>query len=146
MAAQLTARKWLLTPAIAVMINGAGDKFLARAAFTGDQRGRVADGDLADEFENLLHRLAAPDDAQFIIFGFQQRLVGNDLFHIARGLEGVGDDLLDFYRVKRLEQIVIGTEFHRFNGHLRRAIGSHEDDEQLGVASAARFCAGFRGR
>ena len=60
-----------LFAAVAVMVNRAGDQFLAGAAFAGDQRGGVAAGDLADELENLLHRLAAADDAQFIIFRFE---------------------------------------------------------------------------
>ena len=52
-------------------------------------------GDLADELENLLHRPAAADDAEFVILRFQQRLVGDDLFHVARGLERVGDEFLE---------------------------------------------------
>ena len=56
MAAQLMARKvWRV--ALAVMINGARHQFLARAAFPGDQRGGVAAGQLADDLENILHRL-----------------------------------------------------------------------------------------
>ena len=45
-----------LCAAVAVMINRAGDQFFSRAAFAGDERGGVAGGDLANEFENLLHR------------------------------------------------------------------------------------------
>jgi hypothetical protein len=67
-------REERLFAAVAVMINRAGDKFLAGAALAGDERGGVARGDLADEFENLLHRFAAPDDAQFVILRFEQRL------------------------------------------------------------------------
>ena len=40
MAAQLTARNGL-SAALAVMVNGAGDQFLAGAAFAGDQRGGI---------------------------------------------------------------------------------------------------------
>ena len=54
--------------AMAVMIDGAGDEFLAGAAFAGDERGGVRLRDLADELEDLLHRLAAADDAHGVIF------------------------------------------------------------------------------
>ena len=54
-----------------------------------DERGGVRGGELADELEDLLHRLAAPDDAQLVILRLQQRLVGHHLPHVARGLEGV---------------------------------------------------------
>ena len=60
-------REKRLLISIAVMINGAGNKLLARAAFTGDERGRIACGDLADKLENLLHRFAAADNAKFIV-------------------------------------------------------------------------------
>ena len=127
------------------MINRAGDEFLARAAFAGDERGGVAGGDLADEFENLLHRLAAPDDAEFVILRFEQRLIGDDLLHVARGLERVADEFLELRRVERLEQIIVRAELHRLDGGLRRAVGGHQDDEQLGIGR--RGCgAGFPGR
>ena len=62
-------REERLLAAVAVMINGAGDQFLAGAALAGDERGGVGGGDLADELEDLLHRLAAADDAQLVILG-----------------------------------------------------------------------------
>jgi hypothetical protein len=80
--------------AFAVMIDGAGDEFLTRAAFAGDERGGIGSGDLADEFEDLLHRFAATDDALLVIFGFEQRLIGHDLLHVARGPERVVDEVL----------------------------------------------------
>ena len=46
-------------------------------------------GELADQLENLLHRLAAADDPEIVIFGFEQRLIGDDLLHVARGFERV---------------------------------------------------------
>ena len=129
-------REERLFAAVAVMINRAGDEFLAGAAFAGDERGGVGGGDLADEFEHLLHRLAAADDAQLVILRFEQRLIRDDLFHVARGLERVGDDVLELGRVERLEQIIVGAELHRLDGGLRRAVGGHQDHEQLGVVRA----------
>ena len=129
-------REERLFAAVAVMINRAGDEFLAGAAFAGDERGGVGGGNLADEFEHLLHRLAAADDAEFVILRFQQRLIGNDLLHVARGLERVGDDFLELGNVERLEQIIVGAELHRLDGRLRGAVGGHQNHEQLRDRSA----------
>ena len=96
-------RKKRLRRAVAVMINRAGNEFLAGAAFAGDERGRVGGGNLADELEHALHRSAAADDAEFVIFRFEQRRVGDDLLHVARGLECVGDDFLELRNIERLE-------------------------------------------
>jgi len=42
--------------------------------------------------KDVLHRLAAPDDAHVVILRLQQRLVGDDLLHVVRGFEGVEHD------------------------------------------------------
>ena len=52
----------------AMVINRAGHKFLAGATLTGNQHGGVGMRDLADHFENLLHRLALANDAFSVIF------------------------------------------------------------------------------
>ena len=127
--------EWLgAAPAVAV--DGPGDELFAGAALAGDEHGGVAGRNLPDEFEHPLHRLAAADDAKLVIFRLQERLVGDDLFHIARRLEGVGDQLLDFHRVERLEQIIICAQLHRLDGGLGGAVGGHQDDQQLGVGGA----------
>ena len=122
-----------LRAAVAVMINRARHQFLARAAFAGDERGGVRDGELADQLEHLLHRLAATDDANFIILGFEQRLIRNDLSHVARGLQGVADDFLELRHFERLEQIIVSAQLHRFDGGLGRAVRRHENDQLLGI-------------
>ena len=129
-------RQKRLRAAVAVMINRAGDKFLAGAALTGDERGGIRRRHLADELEDLLHRLAAADDAEFVVLGFEQRLIRHDLLHVVRGFERVGDDFLELGRVERLEQIIVGTELHRLDGRLCRAVGGHQNDEEPGVGGA----------
>src|SRR5689334_9185361 len=81
--------------AIAVMINRARDEFLASAAFTRDERRCIRTGELADELENFLHRLTAAHDAEFVILGFEHRLVTHHLPHVAGGLERAVDDFLE---------------------------------------------------
>ena len=48
--------------ASAMVIDGPGDQFLTRAAFTTDQNGNVLFGDLADDFIDRLHGFAATDN------------------------------------------------------------------------------------
>ncbi len=122
--------------AAAVVINRAGDQFLAGAAFAGDERRGVRGGELTDQFENILHRLRPPDDAQLVVLGFEHGLVAHDLLHVARGLEGIRDDLLELGDVERLEEIVERPQLHRFDGSLRGAVGGHHDDRHLAVEFA----------
>lgn len=90
-------------------------------------------GQLANELEHLLHRLAAADDAQFIILRLQQRLIRNHLFHVPRRAQGVRNDFLQLGNVEGLQQVIVGPELHRLDRSLRRAVGGHQNDEQLGV-------------
>ena len=129
-------RQKRLRAAMAVMINRAGDEFLARAAFAGDERGGIRARHLADEFEHLLHWLAAAHNAEFVIFGLEQRFVGNHLPHVVRGFQRAGDDFLELGDVERLEQIIVRAEFHRLDGRLRRAVRGHQDHEQFGIKLA----------
>ena len=129
-----------LGAAIRVVINGAGDKFFAGAAFAGDESGGIGGGQLTDNFEHLLHALATANDALFVVFGFEKRLIRDDLLHVTRGLEGVGDNFFEFWDVERLKEIIVGAKLHGLDGGLRGAVGGHEDDQQLGVdlADAAK--------
>ena len=52
-----------LRAALAVVMDGAGDQFLARAALAGDHDRRVAVRDAADHLEDLLHGRRFADDA-----------------------------------------------------------------------------------
>ena len=78
--------------AFAVMIDGARDQLFASAALAGNQGGGVAARQLPDGFENILHGLAPPDDPDVVILRLQQRLVRDDLSHVARGFERVEHD------------------------------------------------------
>src|SRR5437762_14383577 len=73
--------------AVAMMINGAGDKFLAGTAFSGDQRSGIGARELADELEDLLHGFTAADDAKLVVLGLEQRLIRDDLAHVIGSLE-----------------------------------------------------------
>ena len=122
----------------AVMVYRPCYQFLSGAALTGDEGRGIGTGELSDEFKNVLHRFATAHDAKVVVLRFEQRLIGNDLFHVARGFQRGGNDLLQFRHVEWFEQIIVGAQLHRFNGHLRRAVGSHHDDRQffVGLANA----------
>src|SRR5215208_880286 len=103
-------------------INGAGHQLLARSTFTRNQRRCIRGGKLADEFEDALHLLASSNDSEVVVFRFEQGLIRYHLFHCAGGLESVENDLLKLGDIERLEQVVVGSEFHRLNGGLSRAV------------------------
>ena len=48
-------------------------------------------------------------------------------------LRALSDDLLELRHVERLEQVIVGAQLHRLDGRLRRAVGGHQDDQQLRV-------------
>ena len=110
---------------LAVAVNGARDELLPRAAFAGDERSGIAGGELADGFENLLHREAFADNAEIIIFFLEQWFVGHHFFHRARGVESIGDELLQLGHVERFEHIIVRTMLHRGDGGLGRAKCGH---------------------
>ncbi len=85
---------------IAVMVDGAGDEFLASAAVASDKSRSFSTCQLADGLENVLHGGAAADDAEVVVLTFQQRLVGNFLLHFARGFESASNNFLQLGDIK----------------------------------------------
>ena len=103
--------------ALALTIEGAGDKFLAGAAFAGDEDGGLGGGDLADQFAKLLHRSALAEEfvTAFLLLGMAQILVDlEQLAEILGLLQG------DFQLVvgKGLEHVIEGAVAHAFDGGL----------------------------
>ena len=125
---------------MAVMIERAGDQFLARAALAGDQHGNVLLGDLANELEDRLHLAVAAHDLGLAADGRRQgsgvRIANrHDVTHEPRDGHGVGDDPLEFLGVERFEQVVVGPEFHRLDGGLGGPVGRHDDHGRLDMRS-----------
>ena len=129
MAAQLMAMNGLFS-ARAVLEDRAGDEFLARAAFAGDEDGRAGRRDLADELVDLLHRGRVADDGlpRLLRVGLGRKR--RDLAAMAlRDAERLGEQVLEMRDVERLEDVVVGAELHRLDRRLRRAVGGHHDDD-----------------
>ncbi len=63
--------------ALALAIQGAGDQFLAGAAFAGDEDGGLGAGDFADELAQVFHRGALAEQfvAALVLFGVAEILV-----------------------------------------------------------------------
>ena len=80
-----------------------------------------------------MHLLAAADNRQIVVFALQVRLVGDDLPHVPRRFERRNNELLKLGHLKRLEQIIIRAELHRFDGCLRSSVSSHHDHRQPGI-------------
>ena len=44
------------------------------------------------------------------------------------------NDELQFFKIERFGQIVVGPEFHRFHRRIDRGIGGHDDDRDSRIA------------
>ena len=135
---KLMARKWSFGAA-AVMINGAGDEFLAGAAFARDEHSCVRLRDLADEFEDLLHRLAIADNTFGVIFTREQWLVAHDLAHVAGDhSEADSDDLELFGTSSGFEDVIVRAEFHGLDSSRRSPVKSVHRSPTGSLGSSSR--------
>ena len=116
---------------LAVVIEGAGHQFLARAAFAQDQHVDVLRRDPADGLAHLLHDRTAADDAVGAVLGRQH---GRHAHQPGR-LEGAVEDLAESLQIDRLDEVIEGAALHGLDGRLRGAVGRDEDDRPPRVAA-----------
>ena len=121
-----------LLAALAVAVDGAGDKFLAAAALAGDKHRGVAHGHAADHLEHRLHRLGLADDVVAVLLDGEGGLGGGGVAEFRRGLEGRVDDHLHAEGERLLAQEVKGTELHRLDDRLGGAEGARDDHHRVG--------------
>ncbi len=117
-------RQERLVGAAAVLVQGAGDQFLAGAALAEDQHVDILRRDAADRLAHLLHDRAAADDPVALVLRGQHRRHA----HQPGGLEGPFEHLAEPLQVDRLDQIVEGAALHRLDGRLGRPVCRDEDD------------------
>ena len=117
-----------LVGARAGAVNGACDHFLAGAAFPGDQDGRVVRRDPRDERQRLPHRATGDDQSPLRRPDGQLRPEPRDLQPQPLALLGLAQRQDDFVGAEGLGEIVVGTLFHRGNGRVFAAVGTHHDD------------------
>jgi hypothetical protein len=119
-------------------VQGAGDQFLAGAAFAGHQHRGAGVGDGADQIADLLHVAALADH-----FGFVAQLRAQAAV-FAFGvlvLEGALDDDFQFSnrRVGALLDVAVGPLLHRFHSVLDAGVGGDHDNGGLGGSGADGF-------
>ena len=116
--------------AVAVLVNGAGDEFLARAGFAANEHGDRFGGHPADFLVDVLHGLAPANERVATPAGFAQA----DRFgHPAVAVGRFADQFDQLRNVERLEQIIIGANFHRFDGGFGGAKRGDQNDGQTGL-------------
>ncbi len=125
--------------AVAVLVDRAGDEFLAGAGLAADEHAHGLRRDAADLFINLLHRAALTDDRVSRSRGAAERdgrkhhaAAGDRLLHEAQQL---GD-------LEGLHEIVVSAELRRLDRRVGRAVRGHQDHRQArlrGVQAPKHF-------
>ena len=116
----------------AQVVDGAGHQLLARAAFPLDQDGQIGIGDLPDALEHLADGGALADHFRELAGGGQPLAEQPVLLEQAVVLESLAHLVPEHLEVNRFGQIIVGTEPHRFDGRLDRAVGGDHQDQRLG--------------
>ena len=116
-------RQERLVGAVGVLVDRAGDQFLAGAALAEDQHGHVLGGDAADGLVDLLHGRRAADDR----VGARRGDLGSvgspktaGVACIRRSSNGLANDLLELVQIDRLEQVLERAALHRLDGGVGR--------------------------
>jgi len=132
MAAQLRAMNGRIGTGT-VLVDGAGDQFLAGAGLTGDQHGDVLAGDAADRLVNLPHRRAPAEDCALHIR--VRRSFGDDgrRAHPPADLEGVSHHSPHLREIEGLKEVIEGALFHGLDGGIGGLGERDEDDGDAGV-------------
>ena len=116
-----------------MVVNRAGDQFLAGAALAQNQDVHVLRGQPADLLADRLHRGAAPDQPVGLVLRAVAVFEDHRHVHQAADAERLAHDLLELTGVQRLEQIVVGPELHGLNGRVGRAVSGDKDDQGPGI-------------
>ncbi len=111
-----------------MLVDRAGDQFLAGAAFAEHQHGDVLRRDPADRLVDLLHRGTAADEHVGAVGIAADRRFGNERRHTHEPADGerLVDQLTQRLDVERFEQEVEGAELHRLDGLIGRAEAGDE--------------------
>ena len=117
--------------ATAVLIDGAGDEFLAGAGLAENKDGDGGVGDATDAFVNFLHRFAIADEGVGLAAGrcFTEADFLEHQFGMA---EGFGDEIEEFIGFEGFGEIFVSAEPGGFDGGFGAAVRGHHDDGELG--------------
>ena len=118
--------------ALAVIVQRAGDQFLAGAALADDHHRQVGAHQPGDHAIDLLHRRRAADQRQLlfavVLVGLVDRRVGR------RGQRAL-DDIDQFAQVERLGQVFEGAALGRLDRGQQRVLRAHHDDRAVPAGS-----------
>jgi len=114
----------------ALAVEGAGDEFLAGAAFALDKDGGLGAGDLADQLAQILHDRAATQQfvTAFLVLLIAQVLV--DLEELGEVL-GLLERHLELVRGEGLDEVVERPVAHAIDGGFDGAEAGDDDHERL---------------
>src|SRR5208282_333882 len=114
-------------------VDGAGDEIFANSALSAQENRGIGGRNALHGSENLLHFLADGDDVGMAVLlaeRFTQRAV---LLAQARVIKLLVHDHSHFGERERLEDVVAGSRFHRFDRGFNRTECGHDDNRQRGV-------------
>ncbi len=118
-------------------MDAAGYEFFARAAFTRDEHGRIARGDLTDRLQDFLHRFRTAHDAFFVVGWVDERFDGfTSVGLVAPCRQGFVHEVDQLSLIERLHDVIVGTKFHGLDGGLGRAKSRHQYHHRLGLGAA----------
>src|SRR6266540_763797 len=117
---------------VAVLVDGAGDEFLAGACRAADEHGDGRGGDTANLLGNGLHGAAVADDGRLGGAGFAQV---HRLGHEPAAAHGGRDEVEQLVGFEGLHKIFEGAQLDGFDRRFGRAVGGDENDRQPGLRS-----------
>ena len=127
-----------LVGAGAEVVNGAGDQFLAGAAFAGNQNRGIEIGYAADQLIDALHGGAGSDDAIALFRILDARLRIVQLLFERRGLAGAAEHGLQVANRRRPARVAKGAGTHQLERRGTQTVLGHEDGRDVGSDEAAR--------
>ena len=115
-------------PAFAVIVQRAGDQFLAGARLAVDHHRQVGGGEPGDGPVDLLHRRAAADQRQAFVRIARLRRAGARL---RRHRQGAADHRQQFLQIEWLGQVFEGAALGRLHRRHQRRLRAHHHHAQV---------------
>src|SRR6266700_1868496 len=113
----------------AVQVDGLGDEFFPRTAFSGDHHGAVCRADHFDHLEELLHLLALPDEISHSMYFAELAPQVRVFFAQAAIFQRAVDNELQFFdKILGLEDVIERTHFERLDCGLGGRKGGEQDE------------------
>ena len=130
-------------------VQGAGDEFLAGAAFAGNEDGGARVFEAGDEAEDILNAGGIADDAVERSLGFGAFAEVEILFDEANLVGHAAEEEAKFIeRSKGLGDVIVGAELHGLDRGFDRSVAGHDGDFEAGMSALGllqEFDAGHAG-